>query len=295
MIITMLNGGLGNQLFQYAMGRSIALKNKTDLKLDLRWFRSIKGTTERKYELHHFNIPAEEATEADIKKITEPYSNPLLKFFFLRYQWRLPPHLRNVVEERQFHFDENMLKVRNNAYLSGYWQSEKYFRDIRPTLLQDLSPRQPLEGKNLELAGEISRTESVSIHVRRADYVSDPKISEVHGVCSESYYDAAISFINDKVSNPVYFIFSDDIEWCRQHLKINREKHFIDHNTGDKSYSDLLLMRLCRHNIIANSSFSWWGAWLNDNPGKIAVAPAKWFNAPGKDAKDVIPDEWVKL
>ncbi len=296
MIIVYLTGGLGNQMFQYALGRKLSIINKTELRLDTSWFDSGNfSTTPREYELNIFNIKAELATGNDIRKLKEPYTNPFFRMLYSRYNSILPYYKRNIVEENQFDFDKNILKTGDNTFFYGYWQSDKYFYDIRNELLNDFTLKNDLSEKNAELAVIIDKCESVSIHVRRADYVSDTRIHNVHGVCSESYYDNAIRYLSVILTRPVFFIFSDDIEWCKTHLKFDGKKYFISHNTGNTSCFDMRLMSLCRHNIIANSSFSWWSAWLNTNPGKIIIAPQTWFRDPSKNTKDLIPDTWQRL
>jgi hypothetical protein len=296
MIISLVNGGLGNQMFQYALGRKLALKHNTAFKLDTFWFLpEMTGTALRKYELHCFNIPTQPATKQEIEKLKEPFSGALAKRIFHAINARLPYYRRRIVLERQFHFAPEILKAGKNAYLEGYWQSEQYFADIRDTLLKDFSFKEPLEGENLRLAGIIGKSDSVSLHVRRVDYVQDKEVNRILGLCSPEYYESAIQHVRKNIANPVFFIFSDDIEWCKTHFMLKEETHFIGHNTGNDSYRDMQLMSLCRHNIIANSSFSWWGAWLNNNAGKIVIAPGRWFNDTSKNDMDLIPATWLRM
>ncbi len=296
MIISFINGGLGNQMFQYALGRKLSLKRQTVFKLDILWFHpDLDGTAFRNYELRHFTIPIASATALEIEKVKEPFSNFAFKHIFSRFNARLPYYKRRLVEEKHFHFDPNMLNASGNAYLRGYWQSEKYFADIRETLLKDFTFKNGLKEKNLEMSQLINQSESVSLHIRRADYVRDKEVNRILGICPPEYYERAIQHIAGNTKNPVFFVFSDDIEWCRKNLKLQQETHFVDYNTGDASYRDMQLMSLCRHNIIANSSFSWWGAWLNNNPEKIVIAPARWFNDSTKNDTDLSPEKWLRM
>ena len=140
----------------------------------------------------------------------------------------------------------------------------------------------------------ISQTNSVSLHIRRGDYVSNQKTNQTHGTCDLDYYQRCITEIEKEVENPYFFVFSDEIEWVKENLKINHPAEYVDQNTGDKSYEDMRLMSQCKHNVIANSSFSWWGAWLNSYPDKIVFAPKRWFASDKHNTKDLIPEGWKK-
>jgi hypothetical protein len=296
MIITYIYGGLGNQMFQYAIGRKLSLLHHTELKLNTNWFQTeITGTSVREYELHHFNLNAQFATNDDLIKVTDPFKNPFLRRAFFKWQSHKPYYKRRLIEEKHFHFDENVLKAGKSASLTGYWQSEKYFLDIQETLRKDFVFREPLDGKNKEIAELIKNTQSVSLHVRRKHYVPQPPLKEVHGTCPPEYIFSTIQYMRQKVSNPVYFIFSDDIQWCNENLELPGEKHFIDFNAGKCSFRDMQLMSLCKHNIIANSSFSWWAAWLNEHKDKIVIAPVRWFIDTSKNTKDLFPESWIRI
>lgn len=296
MIIVHIYGGLGNQMFQYAMGRKLALKNQVSLKIDNAWYQlDVKeATAARRYELSHFNITAATATQRDIEKLLRPYPFPF-QFIFDKVSTRLPFYKRRLVGERHFHFDPEMMKVEGSAYLRGYWQSEKYFADVREDLLKEFSFKASLDALNLQHAGRIGATDSVSLHVRRADYVTDKEVNRILGLCSLEYYERAVNYIRSKITRPVFFIFSDDMEWCRKNLLLPEETHFIDNNKGADSYRDMQLMSLCRHNIVANSSFSWWGAWLNQNPEKIVLAPQRWFTDASMTDRDLVPESWLRM
>ncbi len=150
-------------------------------------------------------------------------------------------------------------------------------------------------GRNKDIGEMIQSFKSVSLHIRRGDYVSNKVTNQVHGVCDLNYYSHAISYIAERISNTHLFVFSDDPEWAKGNLKTEIPTFFVDNNRADKDYEDLKLMRQCKHNIIANSSFSWWGAWLNQNAGKIVIAPKKWFNDKSINTKDLIPEKWIRL
>ena len=256
MIIVKLRGGLGNQMFQYAAGRALALRHQTNLKLDrsiysqklLRW---LKGDTLRHYALDVFNLQVE---------------------FTVRRQMN-----------------------RGDVYLDDYWQSEDYFKDIEKIIHQDFTFKKSPEGLNKKLAKQIAQTASVSIHIRRGDYVTSRRTNRFHGTCSPDYYHRCVELIEDKISNPHFFIFGDDIKWAKENLEINHPIIFVEHNYGSENYfEDMRLMSLCRHNIIANSSFSWWGAWLNENSNKMVLAPQKWFKAKIND-RGIVPQSWTRV
>lgn len=260
MIIVELAGGLGNQMFQYAYSRSLSIKARTSFKY---FFFHHLGNVNRQYELGVFNLKG--------TRINGLFPELVLIIF------------------RHFHMN-------SPSIISGYWQSEKYFSDYEKEIREEFRFVKPLDKKNLNILKRIEKTNSVSIHIRRGDYASDKRTNQFHGVCTLSYYQKAISYIKRRTANPKFFIFSDEPEWVKDHLKIDCAT-FIDRNKGYKSYIDMQLMSFCKHNIIANSSFSWWGAWLNSNPDKIVIAPKKWFenNEAQKNSKDILPRAWIKI
>jgi hypothetical protein len=208
----------------------------------------------------------------------------------------LPIQFNNLyIKEPYFHFFDKALKTPKNAYIDGYWQSEKYFLPIREQLLKELKPKNKVSEKTSELEVDIKATQSVSIHVRRGDYISIKSNNEYYETCTAEYYASAITYICEKLDKPLLYVFSDEPTWFEQNVKTNYQTVYITHNIGNHSYEDMYLMSLCKHNIIANSSFSWWGAWLNANANKIVVAPKKWFKIKSKNSKDLLPKEWIQL
>lgn len=263
MIITNLTGGLGNQMFQYATGRRLAIKHKTQLKLH---FTNALFCTQRSYELDCFNIKAEIATKEDLKKMGI-ISNRILNRIIYLFDQRL--HLRfnrKIITERESVFDPKILSLPDNIYLQGYWQNEKYFKDVEDQIRQDFTFIKPVNKYSQQLANLISESNSVSIHVRRGDFLKYNS-SQILGM---DYYNHAINKIKRRIKKPVFFVFSDDIQWCKDHLQIKNKTIYIEKNP---SYEDMRLMSLCKHNIIANSSFSSWGARLNKNKNKIVIGP----------------------
>lgn len=271
MIIVKLTGGLGNQMFQYAFARRIAHNHKALLKLDILGFESYKL---HKYSLGAFNIREDFASPEETRTLM------------------VQTHIR---EKKKFHFDPEMLKLPDNVYLEGSWQSEKYFANINSVIRQEFRVKTPQTGKDKKLAEQIASCQSVNLHVRRGDYISDPQTNQVHGNCSLDYYFRCIEYLRQKVKNPHFFIFSDDPEWAGNNLKLSYPMTLVNHNKANKNYEDLRLMSQCKHHIIANSTFSWWGAWLNQNPRKIVLAPKRWFRNNDYNPKDLIPDKWIKV
>ena len=292
MIIANIIGGLGNQMFQYATARALSKKLDQPLLLDTSDFDG--------YQLHNgfeldqiFDIAPKLASVSDLRNLLGWQASPIIrkaiskkKFLFLRK--------RELIVEPYFQFWDELENIPQDAYLLGYWQSEKYFKLIETTIRSDFSFKQKMSSKNQEIADEILKSNAVSIHIRRGDYLLNPAANKVHGLCSLEYYNKAIQYIVERVKNPSFFVFSDDIDWAKTNLNISYPSVYVSHNQGAESFNDMRLMSLCNHNIIANSSFSWWGAWLNKNPKKFVVAPKRWFNA-NLDVSDLLPSEWSRI
>jgi len=291
MIISRLIGGLGNQMFQYAAGRALSLHKGTALRVEISGFANYRF--QREFELHRvFNLPDMVASELDVRSILGWQASPLMQRVLSQPGFAVL-RKRGFVVEPHFHYWQGINDVPAACYLYGYWQSERYFSAAEDMIRSDFSFRSPLAGKNLELAEQMNCCNAVSLHIRRGDYVSDAKTSNLLGTCSLDYYHAAIKYLSERVDSPHFFVFSDDIEWSRKNLRLDFPCSYIDHNCGEESYRDMQLMSLCRHHIIANSSFSWWGAWLNPDNEKVVVAPKHWF-ASGNQT-DVVPSDWVAL
>lgn len=291
MIITRLIGGLGNQLFQYAVGRHLAEIHKTELKINTSGFETYKL---HKYSLWPFNIQENFASSQEIESLTaqERVGGESMLARVLRKT--LKPAKTHIREKELFSFDPKILRLPDGVYLDGYWQTEKYFVDITGIIRQEATVKFQQTGKDKGLADMIASTESVSLHIRRGDYVSNPKTKQVHGICGIDYYARCVEHIAQIVKNPHFFIFSDDSEWVRTNLKLPYPNTLVDHNDADKNYEDLRLMSQCRYNIIANSSFSWWGAWLNPRKNKLVLAPKRWLAKRGVSYVDIIPARWIR-
>lgn len=283
MIIIHLSGGLGNQMFQYAVGRAFSMRNKDVVKLDCSWFESHHMTdTDRPYKLDIFSLEAERATDQEIKALKP--SIVLRKIGWGKYYHK----------EKTFEFDPNVMLLQGDIYLDGYWQSEKYFKDFENVIRKDFSLKHPLSRIAQRIEEEIRNTSgAVSLHIRRGDYVSSAKTNAFHGTCSLEYYGKAINYIKNRVGNGMLFVFSDDIEWAKEQ-ELFEGATFVS-SPEIKDYEEMVLMSKCNHHITANSSFSWWGAWLNPSQEKIVVAPKQWFWQGNNNTKDLIPENWNTL
>ncbi len=292
MVISNILGGIGNQMFQYAAGRSLALTTSQSLVFDLNDFSD--------YKLHHgfelnrvFNVNAESASANTVNEVLGWRANHLARRMLRRSQCAGLRGNKFVVEPH-FNYWPDFFNLAGDCYLHGYWQSERYFKQIESVIRRDFTFREALAERNLELASEVAQTQSVSLHVRRGDYVSDAKTGQVMDVCSLEYYRKAICYVAEHIVKPVFYVFSDDITWVKENLSVSYPCVYVEHNRQKESYRDMQLMSLCRHNVIANSSFSWWGAWLNAHSEKLVVAPKNWFRNGANDS-DLIPGEWIRL
>lgn len=292
MIITRLIGGLGNQLFQYALGRHLADIHRTELKLDISGFQTY---TLHKYSLGVFNIAENFATDEDVERLTARKAGALEKLhtgLFGRKPKRASTHIR---EKKVFRFDKRILKSPDNVLLEGYWQSEKYFKAVSDILRKEFTVRSPQAGKDKEVADVMASKEAVCVHIRRGDYVTNEKTREVHGVCSLNYYSRCMDRMSETIKEPHFFVFSDDPRWARENVKHACPVTIVDHNNADRNYEDLRLMSQCKHYIIANSSFSWWGAWLNASEEDVVFAPRVWYAKIKDDLPDVTPARWLRV
>ncbi|WP_243371791.1 alpha-1,2-fucosyltransferase [Geotalea sp. SG265] len=290
-----LAGGLGNQMFQYAAAKRLADYRNTELKLDISCLNSCIGGTARPFQLKHLAITVPIATPREIAKMTGDSKRVVSAVSRVCRSLGLGCH-PGIYTECFFHFDPAVLSLPDDTLLVGYWQSEKYFKDIGEMIRREFSPIISLEGKDKEIAEHIQAENSVSLHVRRGDYIADADVNAVHGVCSVDYYMRSIEIMKGIVACPHVFVFSDDPSWVIENLQLPCPSTVIQHNTtSQEAHLDLRLMSLCKHHIIANSSFSWWGAWLSENPGKLVIAPRKWFNNPSLDISDLLPSDWLKL
>lgn len=283
MIIIKLQGGLGNQMFQYAFGERISYQKNVKVKFDTTAFRdSFLKDPYREYGLGIFPINLQKASYYDIWKVSgqmqDPFSKGIKKSLAKFFNYSSKNNDSVFLEKN---IKNNYKNLPDRAYLEGFWASEKYFKVIAPLIREQFKfPKID----NSDYLKEITNTNSVAIHIRRGDYLKQKH----RGTCSLDYYRNAVSYLEDRVKEPKFFVFSDDIKWAKE--------KFTDYEVIDRrnrpDYEDMHLMSLCNHNIISNSTFSWWAAWLNTNPDKYVIAPDPWFDH--RDLK-IVPDRWSKF
>lgn len=287
MIVSKIIGGLGNQMFQYATARALTLRQSYELSLDISGFDDYKL---HNYGLYHFDIIDSIYEKINLKA---QFSSSILNQVYNKFS--LSRKISCIVEDG-LKFNPSILYCKDNVYLDGYWQSEKYFKDFAANIRRDFTYKNPPKELNLLLMNEIDSVESVSVHIRRGDYVSNTQTNSVHGVCDFEYYQSATNYIESKLGKKInYFIFSDDPAWVRANMEFGHDAVYVDHNDASNNFEDMRLMSACKHHIIANSSFSWWGAWLNPNEDKIVIAPKRWFKTTTLDSNDIVPDNWIRL
>jgi len=296
MIITRLIGGLGNQLFQYAVARHLAEIHRTTLKFDISFLDTDHDSSffYHKFALWPFDIGAKFASGKETKKYLINRSIfkkwPASSYLHTLLRKLQGTRFTHTIIEQHFHFDPRVLEVPDGVYLLGNWQTEKYFIDIENIIRKELTFRIPQMGKDKEISENIASCNSVSIHIRRGYSVTD--VTGHHGVIPLDYYNECMDRVARMVDNPQFFLFTDDPEWVVNNFRGHYPITFVLQNGIEKNYEDMRLMSQCKHHIIANSSFSWWGAWLNPRKDKIVFAPKSWFTKEDRNTKDLIPRSW---
>lgn len=310
MVTVAIFGGLGNQMFQYCVGRTLANRLNCRLQLDLRHYDHHRAF---RYGLGEFHIDAVIGTEKTLP--------PQRADRFSYLCWRYFSNRHRMVREKALGFDPNILGLHGSLYLKGYWQSEKYFIEIAELIRSQFQLNRPATGQNLQTLEQIRSGPSIAIHVRRGDYVTNPNANKFHGTCPPEYYTRAVDRILETVSatnteqlnpggisysagnriletasaTPTVYVFSDDCQWAQQNIHLDCEMVFVNHNDNLAAHEDLRLMAACEHQVISNSTFSWWAAWLNSNPNKQIIAPEKWFADAKAQNSDLVPDSWQRV
>ena len=293
MIIVKIQGGLGNQLFQYACGRALAHARSKPLKLDISWFSTHDA---RRYLLDRFRINAAIATPQEIE-IAKFGRKGIPGQIWRKIQRFFPYYKRTIINQPKLNYDPNILKAPGTVYLSGYWASEKYFQQISSLIRDEITLSESLNSVNIEWLKKIKEgNRSISLHIRRGDYLNKEN-AKFFETLSLEYYHRAIAYLSERVNQPLFFVFSDDIAWVKENLVLDYQYQHVLHNVNTLDYVDLILMSQCQHHIIANSTFSWWGAWLNPSPEKIVIAPQDWFvdSSMKANVHDFIPNEWIRI
>lgn len=294
MVVVQLTGGLGNQLFQYAAAKALSLHHETGLLLDVSAFlREELPDLEvpRDFELYNF----EGVTEKTINAVELAADK---QFSFLnekRFERLLPKNKRGVYKEPFYHFDPGFFNSRHAVFLKGHWQSFKYFNKYKSEIITALQLKKSVISNVLETAAANSNEGVVSVHIRRGDYLRKPVILEWHGIMDKAYYAEAFEQIAKKATIRKVLYFSDEPEWVASELLPLMPGEIISSKIAATQYEDFHLMQHCAHNIIANSTFSWWAAYLNTSPGKIVIAPKRWFNKAPCNTKDLIPESWIRI
>lgn len=295
MIISNVFGGLGNQMFQYAAGRALSLKLQQPMCLDYGDWGASKHAMHNGLEIDQvFNLAAFTATRSDVASVIGLQSNFYLRRL-LKKRWMAPVRSRRLVVEPHFHFWPGLLELRESSYLIGFWQSEHYFKEAAAEIRDDFTFKAAVSPDNEGWLSKIKSARSVGLHIRRGDYISNPAANRFHGICSPAHYHRGLEYITQKLGTVELFVFSDDLNWVRQNIRFDCNTHYVDANTGKNSHLDMYLMSECAHNIIANSSFSWWAGWLNRNPNKIVIAPSPWFADASVNTADLYADCFITL
>ncbi len=296
-----MRGGLGNQMFQYALGKSLSLRNNIQCKIDISNYTSTVGDPFkgiRLFGLSYFNITAEPASKEEVSRFSK-YFSPKISGKIARAFNRLGAYFSKpyIVEPKKnfFSFDKELLekKITKDVYISGFWQSELYFKEYADTIRKELSVKNIPEGKNAETLNNMKNQQAVAIHIRHGDNAN--VVAKNHGVLGMDFYKQAIAIIKEKVQNPVFYLFSDDIAWAREQLAFAQPLVVVDWNGDDKNHEDMRLMYSCKHHIVANSTFSWWGAWLGAHDTQIVIAPKKYHQVGHASYPDYYPKHWLTL
>jgi hypothetical protein len=286
MLLVNLTGGLGNQMFQYSFAKALQAKGY-EVKLDISTFETY--TLHGGFGLEHYSITIPIASKEELL----PYKTN----FLTRIGRKLNLSHKKLMGEKTLLFQKELLSPPDNTSLYGYFQSEKYFNPLRHTILEEFTVKAPLSPYSTSIEKTIQTAgDTASIHIRRGDYITDSKAHKFHGICGLDYYEEAISLLESKFKEMHYFIFSDDIEWVKNNLSL-KNATYIENNPSKIPHEDIYLMSLCHHNIIANSSFSWWGAWLNQNSKKMVIAPKRWFadDKMAQQSHDIVPESWSRI
>lgn len=285
MVIIKIKGGLGNQMFQYAL--YLSLKNRgVDVKMDICGLDSYLNSYGRGNIWDDFCVNQDFASVCEIRKLLK---NNIVRKLLRKILGCLSTQ---YIENNPYYFNVNILNM-DNVYLDGYWQNEKYFKDYRKNIIEHFKIKKELSNdNNLYLDMINSYANSVSLHIRLGDYMTETNKKIYGGICTPEYYKKAIKYFEDNFETPVFFIFSNNITSVKQFMD-SRKYVLVNCNDEKNAWADLYLMSKCKHNIIANSTFSWWGAWLNQNKNKIVLAPPRMMNTIQSD--DIYPDSWIKI
>lgn len=287
-IAVRLKGGLGNQLFQYATAYALARRQGKKLVLDTRFFDN--------YTLHGGFILDRFSISASLLDDRQRRQFPSWQIHLLERMPRLSRALKQWILEQGFRFQPIECTLSGPTNLVGYWQSEKYFSEFRDEIIGEFQLLAPPPAKHWQHYEAMQSRQSVAVHIRRGDYLSNPAALKTHGFCSLGYYMRALTLLNEKLANPHFYLFSDDIDWTMQQFTATEFADRCTYVTGGSAEVDLWLMSKAKHHIIANSTFSWWAAWLaKHKAGELVICPSPWFATEQLCEDDLIPADWIKL
>ncbi len=283
---------MGNQMFQYAFGQRMATELGVDLRMDLSQLldRSRgKDFVYRNYDLTIFEVDHQFSISPTLLKTIYKVKSSTLS----RNMKKWAATGKHFVKEPHFHVSEKILKNPiDNALYDGWWQSESYFESVAEEVRKRFKFRTPVLEKSQSLLAKISNANAICLNVRRTDFVNNSNLNSTN----KNYFHDAADHLAERVASPHFFVFSDDVKWCAENLKLPFPTTFVEHDhKGEKFGNYMQLMRACKHFIIPNSSFAWWAVWLADYDKKLVVAPKNWFNDAQYDTSDLIPKTWIRL
>ncbi len=291
MIIVKIWGGLGNQMFQYAFGRALALRNGTEFKMDIDFYRTVdpeKGHVFRTYDLDILNVKEVFATQKESSRLSRRFQNEFLE----KVANKIVGHKKSYIREPHFHFSSIVYNAPDNRYFSGYWQTERYFKEIEPLIRSEFTFKEAMGAKQQELLEKIKNSNSVCVNVRRGDFLTNANL----GFQGADYFQRAQPIVQERVKDPTYFVFSDEVDWCEANLRFDGPVNFVSHDFAGRKFQDYLrLMAGCKHYIIPNSSFAWWAVWFNQSNDKLVIAPKVWFRDTSLNTKDLLPADWIRV
>jgi hypothetical protein len=291
MIVVRLKGGMGNQLFQYAFGKRVAAQLGTEVQFDLSSLldRSKKDMVFRNYDLDIFHVAAPFLQSPDYLQFIYKLKSSSVG----RWQRRRAEKGRTYIRETQFHvLPELIASPKDNALYDGWWQSERYFEAIGEELRKDLQFKDDLLEESKTLSKQIQSTNAICLNVRRTDFLKTPDLNTTN----LDYFLKAAEYIAERIEQPHFFVFSDDMAWCEKNIQLPHPTVYVGHEHKGRKFGNYLrLMSQCDHFIIPNSSFAWWAIWLNGNRKKIVVAPKHWFANSVYDTSDLVLQDWVRM
>lgn len=294
MKIVKFKGGLGNQLFQYAFLRALQLEYDCgEIYSDFSFYKNISGDTVRVPRIEQLQVIHSQASAQDLRKVCifNHDANPNLLIS------RIKAFMERKINKDYFYEPDrsflDISKILANKYFDGYWQSWRYMVGIEQQLKDEVRPKRTLSESTIKTIDQLKDYESVFVGIRRGDYLATSWAKKHYGAFGQDYFDEAVRIIKEKVENPVLYVFSNDIAWVKDNITFDCEVRYREDDEQTSDIEELFIMSSCKHAIIVNSTFYWWGAWLIDNPDKIIVAPKNWF-ADGSSI-DIVPPMWVKI